>query len=373
MSSKKTVKIFLASSNELKEDRDSFEIAIRRKYEIWHREQKPYLDLQIWETVSEAMSETRSQDEYNKKIKDSDIFILLLWTKAGKFSIEEFELAKRLFVSIGKPKIIVYQKKARHITDSLRDFLNQFHLESKEYFHGMYGDFSELHVKFQHELDLYFLENYPPSKRQVETKDSKFLKLFKIISKALLIACFASIIFEVKNGKYDIYDGRAFWGLTLYFILSIAFYKVAYYILLGIIRMFGVIIAYKLATTTKEKITKIGQSGLGVGHFYQTFSILLKSPDVNFNSVLQYLENEGVKTKVKEERSNSLCEFAVITLFVAITFYVKEIHYVSEYAFGALFVVLIIMAFFISTSGLINLISLEYLEAVTKNHKESIN
>jgi ribonuclease HI len=52
------IKIFLASSNELKADRNQFEILIRRKNDEWKAEGKPYLNLEIWEEVSEAMSTT---------------------------------------------------------------------------------------------------------------------------------------------------------------------------------------------------------------------------------------------------------------------------------------------------------------------------
>jgi len=67
----KTIKIFLASSNELKPDREQFEIGVSRKSKLW-KAKNVSLELVIWEDLSVRMSTTRSQDEYNKKIEDCD-------------------------------------------------------------------------------------------------------------------------------------------------------------------------------------------------------------------------------------------------------------------------------------------------------------
>lgn len=385
MLSQKTIKIFLASSVELKDDRDNFEIAIRRKNEIWRRENKPYLDLQIWETMSEIMSETRSQDEYNHKIKDADIFILLVWTKAGKFSIEEFEIAKKLFVLIGKPKIIVYQKNSGQIEDNLHFFLEQFHADKEEYFHGIYEDFSELQVKFYHELDSYFLEHYPPSKTQSKIKEHISLRLLKIIIKSFLITYFASVIFDYSYGASHIWDFKEkdfivssfsnglFFTYILYIVLSIASYRVIYYIILVVTRLLGSIASFRISKITKDNIIKIEREGLKKDYFNQTFSVILQSPIVSFNNVLQHLEKKSEQIRTQEQISNTLCDFATMALFIIIVSFFKQTQYLNQYILSSLFIIFIITAFFISVSGIMNLISLEYLEAVVKNHKKSID
>ena len=70
------IKIFLASSNELKAEREKFEIEVYRKCKAWF-DQGIFLHLDIWEDLSARMSGTRSQDEYNKKIEGADLFVLL--------------------------------------------------------------------------------------------------------------------------------------------------------------------------------------------------------------------------------------------------------------------------------------------------------
>ena len=63
-------KIFLASSSELKEDRQQFEIFIDRKNKEWV-DKGIFLELIIWEDFLDALSKTRLQDEYNQAIRDA--------------------------------------------------------------------------------------------------------------------------------------------------------------------------------------------------------------------------------------------------------------------------------------------------------------
>ena len=84
-----TVRIFLASSAELKPDREAFEQAIARRNKDWNP-RGVFLHLDIWEDLSAAMSPTRSQDEYNREIDRCDIFVVLFWTKVGRYTAEEF-------------------------------------------------------------------------------------------------------------------------------------------------------------------------------------------------------------------------------------------------------------------------------------------
>jgi len=79
----KKITIFLASSKELKDQRDAFEREIYRKCKAWF-DKGIFLHLEIWEDLSAKMSPTRSQDEYNKLIKkEADLFVLLARTKVG--------------------------------------------------------------------------------------------------------------------------------------------------------------------------------------------------------------------------------------------------------------------------------------------------
>jgi hypothetical protein len=85
-------KLFLASSAELREDRKEFEIFVNRKNKDW-LDKGIFLDLVVWEDFLDAVSKTRLQDEYNKAIRECDLFVMLFFTKVGQYTEEEFETA----------------------------------------------------------------------------------------------------------------------------------------------------------------------------------------------------------------------------------------------------------------------------------------
>lgn len=154
----KRIKIFLASSNELKADREQFERELYRKSKLWH-DKNIFFHLEIWEDMSEKMSPTRSQDEYNKEIKNGDLFVLLAHTKVGMYTDEEFETAFGAFQKTKKPFIFTYFKNSEVPTaDSLEVFKNK--LKDLGHFYGSYTNFDNLWKQFNKELDRLLLADF---------------------------------------------------------------------------------------------------------------------------------------------------------------------------------------------------------------------
>lgn len=156
MHGKTNTKIFIASSMELSEDRRAFRELIMEQNNAWH-EQGAFLQVVGWEHFLDAVSKTRLQDEYNKAIRDCDIFVLLFHSKVGKFSREEFEIALDQFHSTGKPLIYTYFKpvdpaKASSAEDrqSLAEF--QQRLRDIGHFATRYENLQELQLKFLQQL-----------------------------------------------------------------------------------------------------------------------------------------------------------------------------------------------------------------------------
>jgi len=155
---KKKFKIFLASSSELKTDREQFEIYINRKNKVFH-DRGLFLELIIWEDFPDSMSQTRLQDEYNKAIKDCNIFIMLFFTKVGKYTTEEFEIAFGHFRKNNRPVIFTYFKNAEITTGnlnksdtlSLLDFKDR--LDKLGHFYTEYKNIEDLKFKFSEQLE----------------------------------------------------------------------------------------------------------------------------------------------------------------------------------------------------------------------------
>jgi hypothetical protein len=153
-----TRKLFLASSSELKDDREQFEILINRKNNDWVAK-GVFLQLVIWEDFLDAVSQTRLQDEYDKAIRDCDLFVMLFSTKVGQYTEEEFETAIGQFKSTNKPFVFTYFKDAeitvssvnRKDLNSLLDF--QEKLKALGHFYTVYKNIDELKFKFGQQLD----------------------------------------------------------------------------------------------------------------------------------------------------------------------------------------------------------------------------
>jgi len=146
----KKIKIFLASSKELNEDRNFFEIEIYRKCQAW-LEKEIFLDLEIWENMSSQMAAGGSQSEYNKVVKDSDLFVLLAYNKVGAFTEEEFTNAFENYTAEKKPFIFTYFKETTTPDESLNKFKQK--LRDMKHYISPYKDFNDLWNKFNKELE----------------------------------------------------------------------------------------------------------------------------------------------------------------------------------------------------------------------------
>ena len=153
-----TKKIFLASSSELKDDRKEFEIFINGKNrDLVNR--GVFLELIKWEDFLDPVSKTRLQDEYNKAIRECDIFIMLFFTKVGQYTEEEFETAFGQFKATNKPLIYTYFKDApinigsadRNDLTSLWSFKDK--LRDLGHFYTLYKNIDELKFHFNQQLD----------------------------------------------------------------------------------------------------------------------------------------------------------------------------------------------------------------------------
>ena len=147
------IKIFLASSSELKDDREQFEIFINRKNKEL-QEQDIFLRLELWEDFFDAMSAEGLQSEYNKVVRESDIFVLLAQNKIGKYTAEEFEQAFGQFSEKSKPFIYTYFKppttRDREETQSLWAFEDK--LKELKHYKTEYKNISELREHFSKQL-----------------------------------------------------------------------------------------------------------------------------------------------------------------------------------------------------------------------------
>ena len=152
----KEIKVFLASSEELEQDREAFGNFIRRLDNLYEK-RGIRIRLFEWEDLDSAYNDKRKQDEYNEYIKQSDIFLALFRTKAGKFTVEEFNLAKDLYKNQGSPKPHVYcrdlnegETEDKTLTDFKKDLF-----ENLKHFFARYTSRDSLNLHFVMQLQIF--------------------------------------------------------------------------------------------------------------------------------------------------------------------------------------------------------------------------
>ena len=104
------------------------------------------------------MSKTRLQDEYDNAVRNSDIFVMLFFTKVGRFTLEEFETAFGQFQKMNRPLIYTYFKNApvnsgdlkEQDTQSRFDFLKR--LKELGHFQTEYANIDDLKYQFAEQL-----------------------------------------------------------------------------------------------------------------------------------------------------------------------------------------------------------------------------
>ena len=177
------IKLFLASSAELKADREQFEIFINRRNKAWN-DKGIFLHLDIWEDFLDAMSVTGLQSEYNKAAAGSDIFVLLVHNKVGKFTGEEFEKAFGQFSETNKPFIFTYFK-TPYTTQNREDLKSLWAFEDKlkelKHFKTNYQTIEGLREHFGNQLDKlaaadfikFKTENTPENTGKVTSPETK--------------------------------------------------------------------------------------------------------------------------------------------------------------------------------------------------------
>lgn len=167
---RQTIKIFIASSAELAGEREKLLVFLTV---INKHHSHLYLEPVEWETDLESGTYgQRVQDAINPLLDASDIVIFLFYSKAGIFTLEEYQRTqqheKKAFVYFKQgfsPKSSDDMKRYQGVID-IRAALE--HLKTT----GLYREFStnhELENHLRQDLGLYLPKNYPPPAGTTET------------------------------------------------------------------------------------------------------------------------------------------------------------------------------------------------------------
>jgi hypothetical protein len=128
----KTLKIFLASSEELKTERLVIAELITKLNYLW-AEYDISIRLVKWEYIDSSMGVQHKQEDYNDYLRQCDMCVVLFWTKFGMYTEIELKTAYKLFCSDSKLKqMAVMFKFGGNVTPELQNFRRKDEIEHPE-------------------------------------------------------------------------------------------------------------------------------------------------------------------------------------------------------------------------------------------------
>ena len=145
------IKIFLASSEELKPERLVITELITKLNFIW-AEYDISIRLVKWEYLDSSMGAQHKQEDYNDYLRQCDMCVVMYWTKFGMYTEIELETAYKLFTSGGNLKqMAVMFKDGGDVTPILHDFRQKYEVEHPELCHT-FMDESHLRLLFTQQV-----------------------------------------------------------------------------------------------------------------------------------------------------------------------------------------------------------------------------
>jgi hypothetical protein len=147
----KTIRIFLASSEELKPERLFIAELITKLNYHW-AEYDISLRLIKWEYLDSSMGAQHKQEDYNDYLRQCDMCVVMYWTKFGMYTEIELETAYKLFTSDGNLKLMaVMFKDGGDVTPILHDFRQKYEAKHPELCHT-FMDKSHLRLLFTQQV-----------------------------------------------------------------------------------------------------------------------------------------------------------------------------------------------------------------------------
>ena len=194
-------KIFLASSEELKDDRRSFELMLARLNPQW-RPRGITFELVVWENFVDAMSKEGLQKEYDKAVQECDVFVMLFFTKVGRYTLEEFETAFADLEAGTGPQIYTYFRNDFVLTGDLDENVKSLldfkaRLQALKHYPTYYRNTEDLQWQFSRQLELLYGEAGTASTEITDaTSQSK-------IGEIALLLCYRQLFGDTAGDKAD--------------------------------------------------------------------------------------------------------------------------------------------------------------------------
>ena len=158
----KTIKIFLASSEELKDEHLEIIDLVSRLNQAF-KGRGIQLELKRWEYLGPSMGNERKQEEYNNVLRECDICLVLFWRKFGSYTGEELDVAYKSMLDGGNPqKIYVFFKSpnSEDVSQEVRDFITEYENRYGGHLFCKFNTMDTLKLEFLLQLENYLKDMF---------------------------------------------------------------------------------------------------------------------------------------------------------------------------------------------------------------------
>ena len=165
----KTIKVFLASSDELSDERLQFDSLFNHLNRIF-RPRGLYLELSKWEYLDSSMGPKHKQEEYNEELKTCEMCLVIYWTRFGEYTAEELMTAYNELKEGRNPKkLYVFFKEPAEVSEELKSFKESF-ADKYGHFYCKFENVDSMRLHFLLQLEAY---NNSELKDLMKVEDSK--------------------------------------------------------------------------------------------------------------------------------------------------------------------------------------------------------
>ena len=205
----KTIKIFLASSGELSEERKEVDMFLSRENKELVKD-NIYIELVVWEDLLHSFKGKRIQDYFNQEMLKCDIVIVLFYKNIGHFTWEEFQLAYDKLKEGEKPHyLFVFFKSGDIPIDEIEEGIlkiQQLKNEIKKHdqIYCTYRSPEDLKLQIKRQLDL-IVRDFRERTAEVQTGDQVKLEEAPCFNFQRLAELATQIIWSQLH-RIEIYD-----------------------------------------------------------------------------------------------------------------------------------------------------------------------
>ena len=189
----RTIKVFLALSEELEMERLQFDSLFNHLNRIF-RPRGIYLDLSKWEYLDSSMGPKHKQEEYNDELKTCEMCMVLYWTKFGEYTEQELMTAYNELKEGRNPrKLYIFFKETGEITPELQSFKESFATEFG-HFYCKFENVDTMRLHFLLQLEAY---------QNTEMKDFLKIEDSKVKVDGHSVVKLDEVPFAAKNRRFQ--------------------------------------------------------------------------------------------------------------------------------------------------------------------------